>query len=434
MINKCELLSPAGNLEKTKIAISYGADAVYGGFSALNMRNRSIKEFDEISFKEAVDYVHKHKKKFYFTLNGFPFNSQVKFIKETILKAVNFGVDAIIVATPGVIQLCRELAPNMPIHLSTQANVMNYLDAKVYYDMGVRRIIAAREISLKDVQEIKKELPELEIEIFVHGSMCFAYSGRCLVSAVQMGRVPNRGSCANDCRFEYTLYAANEDHSTLFRLEEEPGVGTYIFNAKDMNLASHVKEIVDSGAVDSIKIEGRTKSPYYAAVTAYAYRMALDDYYQNNFNASKYQKELATTKNRGFTDAYLVHKPFEKEGTQNHEYALSAGSYEVSGLVQKDEESFLCKYKTYPEDEIEIFAPLNSKIIECENEIGKIYKKDDGKYYVMFNKILTQTDKELESVHSGNTNPIKLPGRLPYMTMLRVKTESSSCEEGGCPD
>jgi putative protease len=289
--------------------------------------------------------------------------------------------------------------------------------------MGVRRIIAAREISLRDVQEIKKMLPDMEIEIFVHGSMCFAYSGRCLISAVQMGRVPNRGSCANDCRFEYTLYAANEDHSTLFRLEEDPGVGTYIFNAKDMNLASHVDEILASGAVDSIKIEGRTKSPYYAAVTAYAYRMAIDDFEANRFDASKYQKELETTKNRGFTDAYLVHKPFEKENTQNHDYALSKGSYEVSGLVTQDEEHFMCKYKTYPNDEIEIFAPLNTNIQECDNDIGSIYKKEDGKYYIKFKKIMTQTDKQLDSVHSGNTNKIKLPGKLPYLTMFRVKSE-----------
>ena len=433
-MKKIELLSPAGNLEKLKIAFAYGADAVYGGVSHFSLRIRSGKEFTMETFKEGIDYAHSLGKKVYVTINGFPFNSQIELLKNHIKQVASLEPDALIVATPGVVALCNELAPGIPIHLSTQANVMNYLDAKVYYDMGVRRIIAAREISLKDVQEIKKQLPDLEIEIFVHGSMCFAYSGRCLVSAVQMGRVPNRGSCANDCRFEYTLYAANEDHSTLFRLEEEPGIGTYIFNAKDMNLASHVKEIVDSGAVDSIKIEGRTKSPYYAAVTAYTYKMALEDCYKDQFEASKYQNELATTKNRGFTDAYLVHKPFEKDDTQNHEYALSAGSYEVSGLVQADEEHFLCKYKTYPNDEVEIFAPLNSKIAECDNEIGKIYKKEDGKYYVMFNKILTQTDKELESVHSGNTNPIKLPGKLPYMTMLRVKSEESSCEEGACPN
>ncbi len=423
MNKKVELLSPAGNLEKLKIAFAYGADAVYGGVSHFSLRIRSGKEFTIETFKEGIDYAHNLGKKVYVTINGFPFNSQIELLKTHIENMAKLNPDAFIVAAPGVVALCKEIAPDIDIHLSTQANVMNYLDAKVYYDMGVRRIIAAREISLKDVQEIKKRLPDMEIEIFVHGSMCFAYSGRCLISAVQMGRVPNRGSCANDCRFEYTLYAANEDHSTLFRLEEDPGVGTYIFNAKDMNLASHVDEILASGAVDSIKIEGRTKSPYYAAVTAYAYRMAIDDYENNKFDASKYQLELNTTKNRGFTDAYLIHKPFEKENTQNHDYALSKGSYEVSGLVTEDEMHFMCKYKTYPGDEIEIFAPLNSKIQECDNEIGSIYKKDDGKYYIKFKKIMTQTDKQLDSVHSGNTNKIKLPCKLPYLTMFRVKNE-----------
>jgi putative protease len=423
MNKKVELLSPAGNLEKLKIAFAYGADAVYGGVSHFSLRIRSGKEFTMETFKEGIDYAHSLGKKVYVTINGFPFNSQIELLKTHIENMAKLNPDAFIVAAPGVVALCKQIAPHIDIHLSTQANVMNYLDAKVYYDMGVRRIIAAREISLRDVQEIKKMLPDMEIEIFVHGSMCFAYSGRCLISAVQMGRVPNRGSCANDCRFEYTLYAANEDHSTLFRLEEDPGVGTYIFNAKDMNLASHVDEILASGAVDSIKIEGRTKSPYYAAVTAYAYRMAIDDFEANRFDASKYQKELETTKNRGFTDAYLVHKPFEKENTQNHDYALSKGSYEVSGLVTQDEEHFMCKYKTYPNDEIEIFAPLNTNIQECDNDIGSIYKKEDGKYYIKFKKIMTQTDKQLDSVHSGNTNKIKLPGKLPYLTMFRVKSE-----------
>lgn len=421
-MDKVELLSPAGNLEKLKIAFAYGADAVYGGVSHFSLRIRSGKEFTFETFKEGIDYAHSLGKKVYATVNGFPFNSQIELLKKHIIDMAALEPDALIVAAPGVVKLCRELAPQIPIHLSTQANVMNYLDAQVYYDMGVRRIIAAREISLKDVIEIKKHLPDMEIEIFVHGSMCFAYSGRCLVSAVQMGRVPNRGSCANDCRFQYTLYAANEDHGTMFRLEEDPGVGTYIFNAKDMNLASHVDEILKSGAVDSIKIEGRTKSPYYAAVTAYTYRMAIDDYYSNNFDANKYQTELATTKNRGFTDAYLVHRPFEKLDSQNHDYALSKGTFEVSGLVCEDENHFLCKYKTYPNEEVEIFAPLNSKIEEVDNEIGKIYLKD-GKYYISFKKILTDTNKELESVHSGNINKIKLPGRLPYLTIFRVEND-----------
>jgi putative protease len=427
MKNKVELLSPAGNLEKLKIAFAYGADAVYGGVSHFSLRIRSGKEFTYESFKEGIEYTHSIGKKIYVTINGFPFNSQIELLKSHIKKIALMQPDALIVATPGVIALCNELAPNIPIHLSTQANVMNYLDAKVYYDMGVRRIIAAREISLKDVKEIKKELPDLEIEIFVHGSMCFAYSGRCLISAVQMGRVPNRGSCANDCRFDYTLYAANEDHSTLFRLEEDPGVGTYIFNAKDMNLASYVDEILKSDCVDSIKIEGRTKSPYYTAITAYAYKMAIDDFYADKFDASKYQKELATTKNRGFTDAYLIHKPFEKDDTQNHAYALSAGSYEVSGLVVEDGLHFMCKYKTFPKEKIEILAPLDTTIETCDNDIGTILNEKE-KYFIIFKKIITQTDKELQSVHSGNINPIKLPGKLPYMTMFRVKNEEQEEE------
>jgi len=418
---KVELLSPAGNLEKLKIAINYGADAVYAGVSHFSLRIRAGKEFTFETFKEGIDYAHARGKKVYATINGFPFNSQIDLLKKHIEKMAEVKPDGFIVAAPGVVKLCREIAPDIDIHLSTQANVLNYLDAQVFWDLGVKRIVVAREISLKDVQQIKKHLPDMEIEIFVHGSMCFAYSGRCLISAVQSGRVPNRGSCANDCRFDYTLYAESENQNTLFRLEEDPGVGTYIFNSKDMNLASHIQEIMDSGAVDSLKIEGRTKSPYYAAVTANAYREAIDDYYADTFDADKYQRELHTTKNRGFTDAYLVHRPFEKTDSQNHEYALSKGSYEVTGLITEDEKHFMCKYKVYPNQDIEIFPPRNSEIIEIDNEIGKIYKKEDGVYYINFKKILTETNKEMESVHSGNTNKIQLPGTLPYLTMLRTE-------------
>jgi putative protease len=418
---KVELLSPAGSLEKMKIAINYGADAVYAGVSHFSLRIRAGKEFTLETFKEGIDYAHARGKKVYATINGFPFNSQIDLLKKHIENMAALKPDAFIVAAPGVVRLCREIAPEIDIHLSTQANVLNYLDAQVFWDMGVKRIVVAREISLKDVIQIKKHLPEMEIEIFVHGSMCFAYSGRCLISAVQSGRVPNRGSCANDCRFDYTLYAESEKEGTLFRIEEDPGVGTYIFNSKDMNLASHIQEILDSGAVDSLKIEGRTKSPYYAAVTANAYREAIDDYYAGTFDADKYQRELHTTKNRGFTDAYLVHRPFDKMDSQNHKYAISTGSYEVTGLITEDEKHFMCKYKVYPNQDIEIFPPRNQEIIEIDNEIGKIYKTDEGVYYINFKKILTETNKEMESVHSGNTNKIQLPGKLPYLTMLRTE-------------
>ncbi|MEA3523453.1 MAG: peptidase U32 family protein [Campylobacterota bacterium] len=419
-MKKVELLSPAGNLEKLKIAIDYGADAVYGGVSHFSLRIRSGKEFDMESFQEGIDYAHERGKKVYVTINGFPFNSQLSLLKKHILKMAELQPDAFIVATPGVLALAHKLAPQIPLHLSTQANVMNVLDAQIYYDMGARRIIVAREISLKDACEIKKEIPDLEIEVFVHGSMCFAYSGRCLISTLQSGRVPNRGSCANDCRFPYELYAANPETGTLFRLEEDPGIGTYIMNSKDLNLASHMKEILDSGCVDSVKIEGRTKTSYYAAITAKTYRWALDDYFNDKSNPDEYQKELHTMQNRGFTDAYLINRPFEKHEDQNLDYTMMMGTHQVTGMVTQEGTHFMCKYKTFPEDILEIVAPKHSIITPVDNEIGSITCKDDGRYYIRFKELRAENGKIWESVHSGNLNPIVLPTPLPAYTFFRI--------------
>lgn len=329
------------------------------------------------------------------------------------------GPDALIVASPGVVRMARELAPHIPIHLSTQANVMNVLDAEVFWDMGVKRIIAAREISLKDLIAIKEALPEMEIEVFVHGSMCFAYSGRCLISTLQSGRVPNRGSCANDCRFPYTMYAENEETGTLFKLEEDPGVGTYIMNAKDLNLASYVDEILESGVIDSVKVEGRTKAPYYAAVTAKSYRQAIDDYYDGTFDAQKYQKELGSLQNRGYTDAYLVSRPFERNDTQNLDFTMMMGSHQVAGIVTAQGDHFLCKFTIHAEDEIEIVAPAHEVLQSVENEQGSIYERD-GSFYMRLKTIKTKEGKTLDVVHSGYLHPIKMPGLLPARTFLRI--------------
>jgi len=428
-MNKVELLSPAGTLEKLKIAFDFGADAVYGGVSHFSLRIRSGKEFSMEEFAEGIEYAHSKGKKVYATINGFPFNSQLKLLKKHILAMAELKPDAFIVATPGVLKLAHELAPHIPLHLSTQANVMNVLDAKVYYEMGATRIITAREISLKDLKEIKKELPNLELEVFVHGSMCFAYSGRCLISTLQSGRVPNRGSCANDCRFPYEMYAANPETGTLFKLEEDEGVGTYIMNSKDLNLASHVKEILDSGVVDSVKIEGRTKTAYYAAVTAKAYRMAIDDYYIDKVDVDRYQYELQSLQNRGYTDAYLVSRPFEKHDTQSLDFTMTLGTHQVSGVVNEEGTHFLCKYKTLPNDELEIVAPLNSHVEIVDNEIGSIYERD-GRYYLRLKQLLAENKKVWDEVHSGNLNPIMLPVELPPYTFLRIP---SSPEMGTYP-
>ena len=416
-----ELLSPAGNFEKLKIALAYGADAVYGGVSHFSLRIRSGKEFTYESFEEAIKYTHSLGKKIYVTINGFPFNAQIELLKKHIEKMASMEPDAFIVAAPGVVKLAREIAPNIPIHLSTQANVLNYLDAKVFWDLGVRRIVAAREISLKDVAIIKKHLPELEIEIFVHGSMCFAYSGRCLISSVQSGRVPNRGSCANDCRFPYTLYAKNEDSGTLFKIEEDD-TGTHIMNAKDLNLVSHMDEILKSGVVDSLKIEGRTKSPYYVAATARAYRMAIDDFNAGRFEAKKYEDELNTTKNRGFSEGYLIQRPSEKGGNdQNLDVSIIEGTHQVYALVNEDGMSFKAKDRVDPNVLYEVMMPLHVKSInQSENEIGSLHVRD-GEVTISFKKIVTAKGKELDAVHSGNVNDIQLPCALPYLSFLRKK-------------
>lgn len=420
-MQKAELLSPAGNFEKLRLALSYGADAVYGGVSAFSLRMRSGKEFNYETFNEAVRYTHAKNKKIYATINGFPFNAQINSLKKHIQKMNEISPDAFIVATPGVIKLCQELAPNIPLHLSTQANVLNYLDAEVYYEMGVSRIVSAREVGLRDIAKIKAHLPNLEIEVFVHGSMCFAYSGRCLISAVQSGRVPNRGSCANDCRFSYELYAKNEDSGTLFKLEEDEA-GTHILNSKDLNLASKLDEVLSNGAIDSLKIEGRTKSPYYVATTARTYRKAIDDFYEGKFEPKVYEDELDTTKNRGFTQGYLVRHPSEKKIMQNLHTSISDGSYQVYGLIDESGESFKAKDTILKGVLYEIMSPYGEAIQTCKNEIGEIIQKN-GKYFISFSTIKTTNKKELEEVHSGNTNDIVLPCKLPSFSFLRLPSD-----------
>lgn len=419
-MQKVELLSPAGNFEKLKIALAYGADAVYAGVSHFSLRIRSGKEFTYESFEEAINYTHSLGKKLYVTINGFPFNAQIALLEKHIERVAKMNPDAFIVAAPGVIKLAKRIAPHIPIHLSTQANVLSYLDAEVYYELGVSRIIAAREVSLKDLEQIKAKLPNLEIEIFVHGSMCFAYSGRCLISSLQSGRVSNRGSCANDCRFPYTLYAQNEESGTLFKIEESEE-GTHIMNAKDLNLSAHVKDILDAGIIDSLKIEGRTKSAYYVGLTTKTYRQAIDDYYTQTFDASKYTKELDTTKNRGFSEGYLVNRPYEKQDTQNLQDSISEGTHQVIAQVNEDGKSCLCKDKISLHVSYELVLPLmGCEVVEISNAIGTIAQKE-GFWTIMFNELKTESGKSFEEIHSGNTNAIVLPSSLPAFSFLRAK-------------
>ncbi|MBZ7964729.1 peptidase U32 family protein [Campylobacter sp. 2457A] len=410
-----EIVAPAGNFTKLKIALAYGADAVYAGVNNFSLRSRTAKEFTYETFEEAVRYTHDKGKKIYVTLNGFHLSGQIEGLKRHILKLRDMKPDAFIVASVGAMKLVRELAPEIPLHVSTQANVLNYLDAEVYKSMGAKRIVIARELSLKD-SKILKENCDVELEAFVHGSMCFAYSGRCLISSVQSGRMSNRGSCANDCRFNYELYAKNPENNTLFRLEEDEN-GTHIFNSKDLNLCSYIEKIMQENCISAFKIEGRTKSEYYVALTTRTYKMAIEDALNHNFDPKKYEREIYTLKNRGFTDGYLVSRPLEKTDTQNHHTSIEEGTHQVHAIVE-DGDYFKCKGKIVLDTAYEILLPLGDKLEECENEIGKIYQKDD-KYFIEFKKLIAKNNKEFTEIHSGNENEIKMPTKISEFSFLR---------------
>lgn len=412
---KPQIIAPAGNLKKLKIAVDYGADAVYAGLSSFSLRSRAAKEFDETSFKEGIDYAHSKGVEVYATVNGFHVSAQIDGLKRHLELLAELKPDAIIIASIGAMRLAKEIAPNIPIHVSTQANILNYLDALAYKQLGAKRIVVARELGLKDVCDIAKNV-DIEIEAFVHGSMCFAYSGRCLISAVQSGRRSNLGACANDCRFPYELYAKNKENNALFKIVEDD-LGTHIFNSKDLKLVEYIDKIMQNNVINAFKIEGRTKSEYYVACATRTYKQAVMDAMNNNFNPSKYNDELNTLKSRGFTDGYLMARPYEKDDTQNHETSIMQGTMQVHGFSE-DGLSIASKGIIKPNCDYEIFAPLDAKITCIDNEIGKIYEKD-GKYYVNFKKLITKNNKEFSELHSGNINEILSPTSLPNFTFLR---------------
>jgi putative protease len=362
--------------------------------------------------------------KVYATVNSFPFENQLPLVEEHLKKLREIGVDGIIVSSLGVLTRARELFPEAELHLSTQANALNHWDYQAYRDLGVKRIISARESSLKDLIKIKEKVPDVEIEIFVHGAICFAYSGRCLISALQFGRNPNKGSCANDCRYPYILYAQNRETGTLLKLEEYPD-GTYLLNSKDLALLEHLERILQTGVVDSLKIEGRTKSPYYVGVITGVYRRALEQWRrEGKIDTAPLWEEIYTTKNRGLTDGYLVKRPFQRSDTQNLQTPLVEGKKQVHGVVREDGASFLCKHTIRPGDILELLLPPGRPstpvppVTPTETEIGRIYS--DGKnWFLQLNKIVTISGRELGAVHSGYQEPIQLPGYLPPFTFLR---------------
>jgi putative protease len=273
-----ELLSPAGDMERFKKALYFGADAVYVGGKAFGMRAAPDNfTFDEL--KIAVESAHKNNVKVYLTCNTVPVNSEIEMFPEFFRNASECSVDAFIISDFGVMTLAKKYAPDTDIHISTQAGITNYVSARAWYDAGASRIVTARELSLDDIALIRAKTPkDLEIECFVHGAMCVSFSGRCLLSNYLVGRDSNRGDCAQPCRWEYSLMEKTRE-GEYFPVEED-GNGTYIMNSKDMCMIEHIPDLVKAG-ISSFKIEGRAKSAYYTAVITNAYRQAIDGYLKN---------------------------------------------------------------------------------------------------------------------------------------------------------
>lgn len=270
-----ELLSPAGDMERLKLALKFGADAIYVGGEQFGMRtNPSNFKADEL--KQAVTLVHSNNKKLYLTCNTLPRNHEIEALPDYLKYVSNIGVDALIIADMGVLSLAKKYAPDTEIHMSTQVGIVNYASANALYEMGAKRIVTARELSLEEIKIIRdKTNPDLEIEVFVHGAMCMSFSGRCILSDYMVGRDANRGDCAQPCRWKYHLVEETRPNQYFPIYQDDKG--TYIFNSRDLCMIDHIPEL-DRAGIDSFKIEGRAKSEYYTAIVTYAYRNAIDEY------------------------------------------------------------------------------------------------------------------------------------------------------------
>ncbi len=436
--NKIELLAPAGSLEKLKYAITFGADAVYCGLPSVSMRAR-INAFSEADLKEACEFVHARGKKIYVTLNIYAHNYHLPIIEKHLKFLKTISVDGLIISDPGILRLAKKHLPKMPIHLSTQANTTNWQAAQFWFEQGIQRVVLARETTLADIIEIKKRVPKLELEYFVHGAMCMSYSGRCILSKWLSNKSANLGDCTQPCRWGYKQETRNKKQETkeiqnskqLLNSEinppagelesdkcscseyktmevaevqsgkaillEEDSHGTYFFNSRDLNLLSHLQELQKAG-VSSFKIEGRNKSVFYVSSVVRAYRRVLDAIEgqktaQELRKAQKWaQAEIEKTVNRGYTKGFLL----GNEPEHNFEGKMVGKNSQSVGEVLEAEGNIL-KMKVhnalYPKDKVEIMTKnenISVKILNIKNEQGEevasAHGGHGGLYFVEINK------------------------------------------------
>ncbi|MGN1142979.1 MAG: U32 family peptidase [Anaerovoracaceae bacterium] len=332
-LKKMELLAPAGDLEKLKIAVVYGADAVYFGGEMFSLRagagNMTLEEM-----KEGVEFAHARGVKCYLTVNIFAHNEDIEPLTAYLLQLrdMHMDLDAFIVSDPGIIDLIQEIIPDAEIHLSTQANMTNYRTANFWYKLGVKRIVLARELTFDEIRQLRQQIPDdMELEAFVHGAMCISYSGRCLLSNFMIERDANRGACAHPCRWKYAL--VEEQRPGEYYPVEEDERGTYILNSRDLCMIEHIPELAEAGIV-SAKIEGRMKSIFYVATLVSAYRRAIDAYYEDPEHyvfREEWMTEMMKASHREFTTGFYFHQPTNKD--QNYQTSAYTREYSFTGLV-----------------------------------------------------------------------------------------------------
>ena len=405
-MKKVELLSPAGDIERLKYAFEYGADAVYLGAEEYGMR-AAPKNFTLDQLQEAVNIANSLGKKIYLTLNTVPTNEEVGKMPEFIKKVADIGVHAVIVADIGVLAMVKEVAPDMEVHVSTQAGIVNYVSANAAYKLGAKRVVLARELSFEDIITIRKNTPaDLDIECFVHGAMCMSFSGRCLLSHYLTNRDANRGECAQPCRWEWTLHEKTRP-GMEYDIAENEG-GTYIMNANDLCMGPYVDMLVEAG-ISSLKIEGRAKSFYYVASVTSAYRKAIDSYYENPTDwlcPLSAMEELTKTSHRRYSTGFYFGP---ENATQTTDTSSYVREWDLLGVVEDWKDGVLyCSQrgKFTLGDEIEVLQPSGDTLRVTPSWI----KNAEG--------------ENVESTpHSKMAFTVDCPAEIRPMSILRKKAE-----------
>lgn len=400
-LDKLEVLSPAGSFESLSAAVDYGADAVYLGGQSFGMR-AGPENFTYDSMKAAVELAHSKDVKIYLTCNTLPRNNEIPNFRQFMEEANDCGVDAVIVADLGLLSLVKKFYPDMEVHMSTQTGIVNYVTARELYNMGVKRIVVARELSLEEIAEIRAKTPaDLDIEAFVHGAMCVSFSGRCLLSQYLVNRDANRGECAQPCRWSYSLM--EETRKGEYYPIAEDIDGTYILNAKDLCMIDHLAEVAEAG-VTSFKIEGRAKSSYYVSVITNAYRMAVDIMKQGSELPEWIKEEVFKVSHRPYCTGFFFGHPKECQYYQSSGYIRE---YDVAAIIDECKGGYIyCtqRNKFCKGDEAEILAP--------------------GKKYDML-KVSELLNGDMEPIESANHAMMKLripcEKEYPKNSIIRIK-------------